>query len=34
MDLGASATQSVVLMVILVILTVIQFRYVERRVNY
>jgi sn-glycerol 3-phosphate transport system permease protein len=34
MDLGASATQSVVLMVILVVLTVIQFRYVERRVHY
>ena len=34
MDLGASATQSVVLMVILVALTVIQFRYVERRVHY
>jgi hypothetical protein len=34
MDLGASATQSVVLMVILVGLTVIQFRYVERRVHY
>ncbi len=34
MDLGASASQSVVLMVILVGLTVIQFRYVERRVHY
>jgi len=34
MDLGASATQSVVLMAILVGLTVIQFRYVERRVHY
>jgi sn-glycerol 3-phosphate transport system permease protein len=34
MDLGASATQSVVLMVILVGLTVIQFRYVERKVHY
>jgi sn-glycerol 3-phosphate transport system permease protein len=34
MDLGASATQSVVLMTILVLLTVIQFRYVERRVHY
>jgi sn-glycerol 3-phosphate transport system permease protein len=34
MDLGASATQSVVLMVILVVLTVIQFRYVERKVHY
>ncbi len=34
MDLGGSAAQSVVLMVIVVALTVIQFRYVERRVNY
>jgi len=34
LDLGASATQSVVLMGILVALTVIQFRYVERRVHY
>ena len=34
MDLGGSAAQSVVLMAILVALTVIQFRYVERRVHY
>lgn len=34
LDLGASASQSVVLMAILVALTVIQFRYVERRVHY
>ena len=34
MDLGGSAAQSVVLMVILVALTVIQFRYVEKKVNY
>ena len=34
MDLGGSAAQSVVLMAIVVGLTVIQFRYVERRVNY
>jgi sn-glycerol 3-phosphate transport system permease protein len=34
MDLGGSAAQSVVLMVIVVVLTVVQFRYVERRVNY
>jgi sn-glycerol 3-phosphate transport system permease protein len=34
MDLGASATQSVVLMAILVVLTVVQFRYVERKVHY
>ncbi|MFO1328373.1 MAG: sn-glycerol-3-phosphate ABC transporter permease UgpA [Rubrivivax sp.] len=34
MDLGGSAAQSVVLMVIVVALTVVQFRYVERKVNY
>ena len=34
LDLGSSAAQSVVLMVIVVALTVVQFRYVERRVNY
>ena len=34
MDLGGSAAQSVVLMLIVVALTVVQFRYVERRVNY
>ncbi len=34
LDLGGSASQSVVLMVILVALTVVQFRYVERRVHY
>ncbi len=34
LDLGGSAAQSVVLMVIVVVLTVVQFRYVEKRVNY
>ena len=34
MDLGSSAAQSVVLMVIVVALTVIQFRYVEKKVQY
>ncbi len=34
LDLGASAAQSVVLMVLVVLLTVVQFKYVERRVNY
>ena len=34
MDLGGSAAQSVVLMAIVVVLTVIQFRYVEKKVNY
>ena len=34
MDLGGSAAQSVVLMVIVVALTVIQFRFIEKRVTY
>ena len=34
LDLGGSAAQSVVLMVIVIALTVVQFKYVERRVNY
>ena len=33
-DLGGSAAQSVVLMVIVVALTAVQFRYVERKVTY
>jgi sn-glycerol 3-phosphate transport system permease protein len=34
LNLGSSAAQSVVLMVIVVVLTAIQFRYVERKVHY
>jgi len=34
LDLGGSAAQSVVLMAIVIVLTVIQFRYVERKVQY
>ncbi len=34
MDLGGSAAQSVVLMVIVVALTVVQFKFVEKKVNY
>ena len=34
MDIGGSAAQSVVLMVIVIALTVVQFRYVERKVQY
>jgi sn-glycerol 3-phosphate transport system permease protein len=34
LDLGGSAAQSVVLMLIVVSLTVIQFRYVEKKVQY
>jgi len=33
-DLGGSAAQSVILMLIVITLTVIQFRYIERRVQY
>ena len=33
-DLGSSAAQSVVLLVIVSLLTVIQFKYIERRVHY
>lgn len=34
LDLSASAAQSVVLMLLVIILTVIQFRFVERKVRY
>ncbi|MGB0690393.1 MAG: glycerol-3-phosphate transporter permease, partial [Candidatus Puniceispirillum sp.] len=34
LDLGGSAAQSVILMVIVISLTIIQFRYIERRVQY
>ncbi len=34
LDLGGSAAQSVVLMVIVIALTMIQFRFVEKRVHY
>ena len=34
MDIGGSAAQSVVLMVIVIALTVLQFRFIEKRVNY
>jgi sn-glycerol 3-phosphate transport system permease protein len=34
MDLGGSAAQSVVLMLIVILLTVVQFRYVEKKVQY
>jgi sn-glycerol 3-phosphate transport system permease protein len=33
-DLGGSSAQSVILMAIVITLTVIQFRYIERRVQY
>ena len=34
LDMGGSAAQSVVLMAIVIALTVVQFRYVEKKVNY
>jgi sn-glycerol 3-phosphate transport system permease protein len=34
LDLGGSAAQSVILMVIVITLTIIQFRYLERKVQY
>ncbi len=34
LNLGSSSAQSVVLMAIVIVLTVIQFRYIERRVQY
>ncbi len=34
MDLGGSAAQSVILMTIVIALTVVQFRFVEKKVNY
>jgi sn-glycerol 3-phosphate transport system permease protein len=33
-DLGGSAAQSVILMIIVVPLTAVQFRYIDRKVNY
>jgi sn-glycerol 3-phosphate transport system permease protein len=33
-DLGSSAAQSVILMIIVILLTAIQFRYVEKKVHY
>ena len=34
LDLGSSAAQSVLLMVIVIALTVVQFRFVEKQVHY
>ncbi|MCS4292258.1 sn-glycerol 3-phosphate transport system permease protein [Comamonas sp. BIGb0152] len=34
LDLGGSAAQSVILMMIVIVLTVVQFRYVEKKVQY
>ena len=34
LNLGSSAAQSVVLMALIILITVLQFRFVERRVQY
>lgn len=34
LDLGSSSAQSVVLMVVVILITVVQFRFIERRVHY
>ncbi len=34
LDLGGSAAQSVILMLIVISLTAIQFRYIEKKVEY
>ncbi len=33
-DLGGSSAQSVILMVVVILLTIVQFRFIERRVHY
>ena len=33
-DLGGSSAQSVILMIVVIALTFVQFRFIERRVNY
>lgn len=34
LDLGSSAAQSVILMILTIVFTIIQFRYVEKKVQY
>lgn len=34
LDLGGSSAQSVILLLVVITLTAVQFRYVERRVHY
>ena len=34
LDLGSSAAQSIVLMILIIVITVLQFKYVERKVQY
>ncbi|MCB1453438.1 MAG: glycerol-3-phosphate ABC transporter permease, partial [Rhizobiaceae bacterium] len=33
-DLGGSSAQSVILMAVVFVLTIVQFRFIERRVHY
>ena len=33
-DLGGSSAQSVILMIVVIVLTIVQFRFIERRVHY
>ena len=33
-DLGGSSAQSVILMIVVILLTVVQFRFVEKKVSY
>jgi sn-glycerol 3-phosphate transport system permease protein len=33
-DLGSSSAQSVILMVVVITLTALQFRFIERKVHY
>ena len=33
-DLGGSSAQSVILMIVVILLTFVQFRFIERRVHY
>jgi sn-glycerol 3-phosphate transport system permease protein len=34
LDLGGSSAQSVILMTVVILLTFVQFRFIERRVHY
>ena len=34
LDLGGSSAQSVILMVVVITLTAVQFRFIERKVHY
>jgi sn-glycerol 3-phosphate transport system permease protein len=34
LDLGGSSAQSVILMIMVIALTVVQFRFIERKVTY